>query len=280
MDNYHIQKMTAPDLSIAIDWAEKEGWEPGLYDAALFFKADAHGFFKGVINNDVIATGSAVLYDASFAFFGLYIVRPDYRGRGYGLLLTQARHAYCGERNIGLDGVLDKVDVYQRLGFKSYYENARYCLKNAIKTPKNTAIIPLASLPFETIAAFDRAHFPASRDKFLKAWVDQPDSLSLGFYEDEILKGYGVIRACQKAYKIGPLFAETPEIAEALFRQLAMVANGAPVYLDRPEINAAACALVKEFKMEKVFATMRMYTKEKPILKDDQIYGITTFELG
>lgn len=280
MDDYRIELMTAADLQTATDWAEQEGWEPGCHDSSLFYLADKKGFFKGVMDDEIIATGSAVNYDDTFAFFGLYIVNPNYRGQGYGLALTKHRHVYCGDRNKGLDGVLDQVDVYARLGFKPYHENARYLVTMAITETPNPAIVPLQTIPFEKIKTFDRAHFPAPRDVFLKAWVNQSDGLSVGYVVNDTLKGYGTIRRCKKAYKIGPLFSETEEYAKDLFISLSHFAKGERIFLDIPCNNVSALSLVKEFKMEKVFATMRMYSKEQPILKDNEIYGITSFELG
>lgn len=280
MQDLMIETMDENDLDTAISWAEKEGWEPGLFDSSLFYQADRKGFFKGVISGEIIATGSAVIYDEHFAFCGLYIVKPEYRGMGYGLALTKARHQYCGNRNIGIDGVLENEQIYRRLGFESCCYNARYALKKSLKTIEYEHIVPLSLVDNAVIMAFDKEHFPAKREAFLTAWITQDKSLSLGFVTQDKLEGYGVIRACKKAFKIGPLFAQTPEIADILFRALASYAEGEPVYLDIPENNPSAVDLVKAVEMEKVFATVRMYTKYQPKLKDNEIFGITSFELG
>ena len=96
-----------------------------------------------------------------------------------------------------------------------------------------------------------------------------------------LLAGYGVIRPCRSGYKIGPLFADRPELAEQLFRALkTSVPNGSPVYLDIPESNSAAIDLVQRHGMQVVFKTARMYMGQQPDLCIDRIFGITTFELG
>ena len=48
----------------------------------------------------------------------------------------------------------------------------------------------------------------------------------MGFVDAGRLKGYGVLRKCRVGYKIGPLFADQPEIAEALFAALCNHAVG------------------------------------------------------
>ena len=53
-----------------------------------------------------------------------------------------------------------------------------------------------------------------------------------------------------------------------------------PVYLDVPEVNGAAMRLAQKYAMRPVFGTARMYTGEPPPIPLDDVYGVTTFELG
>ncbi|KDE55323.1 hypothetical protein [Methanoculleus sp. MH98A] len=98
--------------------------------------------------------------------------------------------------------------------------------------------------------------------------------------EDGKFAGYGVIRRCRSGYKIGSLFAETPEIAEEIFIALSSQVTGEPVYLDTPEPNTAAVALARRHGMSPVFETGRIYTKAIPDLPIREIFGVTSFELG
>jgi GNAT superfamily N-acetyltransferase len=122
---YRIGKMSLPDVEVAVDWAAAEGWNPGPNDAQCFYAIDPNGFFSGRLNGRMIAGGSAPVYDTDFAFVGLYIVAPAYRGKGYGLSLTEAMLAYVGERNAGLDGVENMADRYARLGFRRAHRSIR-----------------------------------------------------------------------------------------------------------------------------------------------------------
>lgn len=95
------------------------------------------------------------------------------------------------------------------------------------------------------------------------------------------LAGYGVIRRCRAGFKIGPLFADSPDFAAALFHPLiAQVPAGQAFYLDVPEVNGAAIALAEQHDMTRVFETARMYTQAPPSLPLEGIFGVTTFELG
>lgn len=280
MTDYNIRRMQADELQIAIDWANEEGWNPGLHDAQSFYQADPNGFFIGEKDSKVIAVGSAVTYDNQFAFCGLYIVHPDYRGQGYGISLTRERLRYVNQRNAGIDGVLENIAIYERIGYRLAYHNIRY-QGTAVTTPINEAsIIPLSQLPFANIETYDRQCFPAPRSRFLQTWINQADALALGFIKNGLLLGFAVRRQCIQGHKIGPLFADNYQVAEQLLLALQQDIDGDTIFLDITNINPAAARLVHNHHMQKVFSTGRMYLKGQPKLADDKIFGITSFELG
>lgn len=280
-ERYIISTMKKDEIPLAIHWAKQEGWNPGLYDAECFFKADPKGFLKGTLNGKIIAIGSAVNYDDNFAFCGFYIVDKDYRGKNYGIQLTYERLQHVGNRNAGIDGVVNMLDKYARLGYKTAHYNARYSgyLDN-LNVSNSNKIVLLKELDFNYIRQYDREHFPAYRDQFLQCWINQPESLSIGFWQDKQLKGFGTIRKCYEGYKIAPLFADTPEIANSLFESLAKFAKKELIIIDIPENNEDAINLVQKYNLNKTFSTARMYLKGEPQIKLNEIYGITSFELG
>lgn len=280
-DEFVIRRMRdAREVQVAIDWAGREGWNPGIHDAGCFFSADPNGFFQGLIGDRVVVVGSAVTYGAEFAFCGLYIVEPGWRGQGYGLQLTRARLEYVADRNAGIDGVIENIPIYERIGYRIAYRNFRYRGTAVAAKPAADNLRRLADLRFSDIEAYDALCFPAARSAFLEGWIQQPDSLSLGWLEGGRLGGYALRRRCLEGYKIGPLFADNLQIAQQLLAGLMHDVAGEPVYLDIPEINPAALQLVREHGMEQVFATGRMYLKGAPDIDYQRIFGITTFELG
>ncbi|WP_076408015.1 GNAT family N-acetyltransferase [Shewanella sp. UCD-KL12] len=278
-----IRNMTADELVLAVSWAEKEGWNPGLNDAALFYQADPSGFFVGELDGEIVAVGSAVSYDSRYAFCGLYIVAPEHRGKGYGLALTKHRLAYCGERNIGIDGVLENVEIYQRIGYVPFYQNYRY-QKVAAYVPQSIEWISVidkdSSASLEDLYAYDRRCFPAKREEFLKTWMTQEQGLTLMYRQEGKVLGYLVRRRCVEGYKVGPLFADNADIAYQLLNQAQSDIKGETIILDVPENNPAAIDLAEHEAMAVVFSTARMYQKGMPDIDNHKIFGITTFELG
>ncbi|WP_193164979.1 GNAT family N-acetyltransferase [Microbulbifer hainanensis] len=279
-EQFVVQTMTRDQLDFAVDWAAREGWNPGLHDAACFYATDPGGFFAGLLDGKLVACVSAVRYGRDFGFMGFYIVDPALRHRGYGLETARAGLAYLAGRTIGLDGVVEQQHNYRKSGFEIAWRNVRYRGTTAGEAASD-AVVSLAQVPFAAIAGYDRQCFPAEREDFLRAWIGQPDAKALGILHDGVLQGYGVIRACRDGYKIGPLFADSERDGKLLFRALsAAVPAGHNLFLDIPEPNAAARALVRRHDMEMVFETARMYLGEVPALPLEKIYGITTFELG
>ncbi|MDP4744885.1 MAG: GNAT family N-acetyltransferase [Porticoccaceae bacterium] len=285
----NIRTMTAAEVPTLIDWANTEGWNPGLHDATSFLATDANAFLAAERSGKLIGGGATTSYAGEFGFMGFFIVRPEFRGQGFGDALWQFRRQHLLNRllpdaSIGMDGVFAMQDYYAKGGFVFSHRNLRFCKTipqaETREVPVDTSIIPLVSTSFSKLIAYDRSCFPAPRPEFLRSWINQPDSLGLAYQEAGELKGYGVIRRCAQGYKIGPLFADSHAIADSLYRQLTVFAAGDTVYLDAPENNPAAMALVTQHKMQEVFGCARMYLGDAPNIIHERIYGVTTFELG
>lgn len=280
-----IRPMHREELDLALNWAAAEGWNPGLDDAAPFYEPDPQGFLIGLLGDQPVAVISAVTYGTSFGFMGFYIVRPDCRGRGYGWQIWQAAIARLAGRNIGLDGVLDQQDNYRKSGFVLAHRNIRYqwCgspLSLPPSLPGEASLIRLDATALSILKRYDRAFFADDRTNFLRSWIAQPHCTAMAVQQGEGLLGYGVIRSCRDGTKIGPLFADTPEIAASLFSALCSSSGKQPVFLDVPECNAAAVAMAESYGMQRVFETARMYTQGAPEISLARTYGITSFELG
>lgn len=279
--SFTVRAMTRPEVDLAIDWAAAEGWNPGHHDAHCFHAADPDGFWVGLVGDEPVAMISAVKYGDAFGFIGFYIVKPGWRGQGFGMAVWNAGMARLAGRTVGLDGVVDQQANYRKSGFELAWRNCRYQGAGGGPVMADAAIIPLAILPFDAILAFDSLFFPADRRAFLRNWIDQPGAVALGILQDDRLAGYGVLRACRSGYKIGPLFADSPALAERLFLALkARVPHGEPYFLDTPVANPAATGLAERHGMTPVFETARMYTGRAPALPIEWLFGVTSFELG
>ncbi len=285
-DNYTIRTATRDEIDLMVDWAAAEGWNPGLHDAEAFYAADPSGFMVGVLDGEPISSISVVKFGDHFGFLGFYIVKPEFRGSGYGLRLWNEGMKYLEGRDVGLDGVPAQEANYARWCFRLADRNARYegTVTGEMGSNEDSRVVPLSSLPIESLLAYDDRLGAASRHAFLRSWISRPGSKPLGIIQDGALAGYAVLRPCRTGYKFGPLFADDASLADALFRAAcARLDVGTPVYLDVPGGNPAARQLAERYGMQPVFATARMYrlaTRPAIELPLERWFGVTTFELG
>jgi GNAT superfamily N-acetyltransferase len=279
-DDFRIRAMRPDEIAVAADWAAAEGWNPGRADAACFATVDPQGFLIGEIGGELAATISCVNYDARFAFLGFYIVRPDLRGRGYGLRIWNAAVAHAGARTIGLDGVVAQQKNYRKSGFTLAYPNIRYGGAVAPAAAPPGDVVSLLDVPFATVETDDATVFPAPRHAFLRAWLETQGHIGRALVRDGRLAAWGVIRPCRTGHKIGPLVADGRAAAETLFAALTTAAGGGDVFLDVPGVNGDAVALAQGHGLAPVFETARMYTGPIRSVQLERVFGVTTFELG
>ena len=280
MPTVRVERMTHDDVGTALRWAASEGWNPGLHDADAFLAADPYGFFVLKVDGQPAATVSAVRYGERFSFLGLYITAPEMRGRGYGVAVWRAGREHLTGRVVGLDAVLEQETTYGRDGFVADHRTTRHVLASTSSVPPpRRSMVDVRELPLETLVAYDGRLFPGDRSAFLTAWLAMPDALSLAVLEGDQLIGWALRRSCLEGHKVGPLFANDPEVANDLLCALAADVAG-PLYLDIPDPNAPGRALAARHGMTPVFTTVRMYDGPPPVLDLERIFGVTTLELG
>src|SRR5262245_5056668 len=167
-NDFRIRPMQPDEIALAADWAAAEGWNPGLTDAGCFATVDRQGFLIGELAGAPAATISCVNYDGQFAFLGFYIVRPDLRGRGFGLRIWTAAMAHAGSRTVGLDGVVAQQENYRKSGFQLAYRNIRYGGSVLSHRRPPPSVVDLIDIPLEQVVAADATVFPAARSRFLR----------------------------------------------------------------------------------------------------------------
>ncbi len=287
-----VRPATREEVEQMVAWAAEEGWNPSVHDADVYYRTSPESYFVALEEGAMVGGISAVPYGENYGFIGLFIVEPGHRGVNVGIELGQKALDHLMGRNVGIDGVDAKVKNYEHIGFQLAYRNIRFeCpgetpMPEALVHPElpkdqHLEIVPIGRVPFEELAAYDAACFGAPRENFLRLWLEQEGSEVRAALVNGQLAGYAKIRRCKTGYKFCPLFADQPAVAEALYRELrGLMEPGKPSYLDAPEVNAAALAMVEHYGMTQCFQCTRMYSGGDLDLPTDKIYGVTTFELG
>ena len=285
MTHFQVRSASSNEFAVAVEWAASEGWNPGLDDLAAFHAADPEGFLIGYLDDEPVSSISVVRYGDSYGFLGFYIVKSGLRGSGYGWLTWQAGLQHLSNRTIGLDGVPAQQDNYRKSGFVLAGRNVRYTgKKGSIPVTEMTGAQAVVPETMDQVIAYDRQFFPQDREAFMRQWLvgAAPDSRwGATFIEGDKVRGLGTIRQCRNGYKVGPLFADRQDVAEALLTVLCKsLTDNADVIIDVPEDNQTAVGLVQSFGFEPNFETARMYKGANPDLPTSRTFGVTTFELG
>ena len=284
INDLKFQKLDFEGLKSLVKWAEEEGWNPGLNDAEVFWKTDPDGYYGYYYKGELIAGGSIVSYEGQFGFMGFFIVKPEYRSHGIGRKLWyQRRDTLISRLNkgatIGMDGVIAMQPFYNKGGFEIEFRDERHeRIGEGFEIDKSISSIEEKN--FDSILSYDKKSFGFSRPQFLIPWLKQSTVKTFKYVEDKKLKGFAVIRKANKGYKVCPLFADNPEIAEELYKACLNSVIGEPLYIDIPMINQEAVALIKKYNTTYVFECARMYYGKPPDIEINKVFGITTFELG
>ncbi|NDR57732.1 GNAT family N-acetyltransferase [Aliiruegeria sabulilitoris] len=273
-----LRNLSLSELETVLEWAATEGWNPGRDDPEVFLAADPEGFFVAEVDGQLAAAISVVNHSDSFAFLGLYICHPDFRGRGIGLALWKHALEHASGRTVGLDGVPDQQENYRRSGFVTASETARF--EGPLVARQNNAIRPATAAEIPGMIARCAAANGYSMDRFLSAWfrpTEHRESLVLDAGHG--IAGFATWRRCRQGVKIGPLVADRMESATALMHGIAARAPDETFVIDVPREMSALAAHCRGAGMSCSFSTARMYRGTPPDAGGD-IHTIATLELG
>ncbi len=275
-----IRRLTSSEVETLVRWAAGEGWNPGLDDAAAFHAADPDGFLGAFVDGALAAGIAAIAYGEAFGFIGLYICSPAFRGQGHGKAVWDAGLAHLAGRTIGLDGVEAQQGNYRSMGFAPRYRTVRWSGPAAPDEGIDDRIVAVTGALLPAVERFDRRFFPGPRTLFLSAWTGAP-RLALALVDGGEVKGYGVVRQCGDGAKIGPLYADDPDMATALLTALAAsLPAPSTLHIDVPETATAFTDWLRQRGFVRGFETMRMYRGPAPVIEQAGVFGVSTLELG
>ena len=174
LDALELKKLDRNDLDILIEWARAEGWNPGPYDADVFWETDPDGFYGYYRKGKLIAGGSVVSYDGNFGFMGFFIVKPELRSQGIGRKLWMERRDLLLSRlkpgaPIGMDGVVAMQAFYNKGGFEIAFRDERYARKGERFDP-DPHVSYIEDRDISSVLEYDKECFGYPRPQFLKPW--------------------------------------------------------------------------------------------------------------
>ncbi len=296
MDNkFSIRLISNDEIDKVNDWAKSEGFAPGFDDISIYKNTDTKGIWVGCLDNEPIGSIACVKYNPSYGFIGLFIVKKEFRHKGFGVKLWKHALNYLKEIEcIGLEAAPERLNDYQKWGFKQSSITNRwklYSSNNLLKnnfykdTYHNLKVVPGSQISSEAVLNYDSQREPSPRPHFLNDWLKNSFGTVNALIDDNgMCHGFGRIRPCllknnKKGWRIGPLLADTPPLAEILIRELV---NGleSEILLDCPGLNPYANYLLSNLGFDQISKTYRMYKGVQPPFPMNQVYGLACLELG
>lgn len=282
-----VKLMSKSDLATALTWAETEGWCPGKYELDALYNADPNGYYMLHVDGEPVASLACTRHSEQFAFLGLFIVLPNFRDQGYGKVLWDIVLGRGATFNsLGLNAVMDQIHRYKKSGFSEDSLITRWKI-NLDKIPRSQGVVQnnltlCDAVPHEKILSYDAKSFTNSRKMFLDGWLKIPESRTLAaLNKDGEVLGYGSINKTTEGYKIAPFIADNHIVADSLYKGFChIVGKQKHVFIDMPNVNPNSKKLVEQFKMEKMFDTMRMYKGTPPHTNEKKIIATTSLEIG
>jgi predicted N-acetyltransferase YhbS len=269
------------DVQEMLRWAAQEGWAPGLDDEAALWSSDPEGFFVARSGPQMVAAISVVNHDAATAFLGLYLCKPEYRGKGIGFGLWSHALQHAADRAIGLDGVAAQEANYARSGFIRQGATTRFQGYCPIKSPASITrpIDPANDLAH--ITTLDMQAIGYERKAFLSAWLagDVASRKTVVAEQDGQIYGYATARRCTDVAKIGPIVAIDNAFTLPLMCSAAQAIGASKIMVDVPDTQIELRTQLAELGFEATFETAHMYRGTAP--KRSQSYrAVATMECG
>ena len=299
---FQIRPLEEAQIPLVTAWARQEGFTPGSGDVAIYRQTDRQGLWLGWLDQTPIGCIAGVRYNDAYGFIGLFIVRPELRGQGYGIQLWRHALEHLKDvRCIGLEAAPDRIADYASWGFQPASPTQRWQRGGLADLGPEPPLAPVGTvqdrglndalqlvsaqaIPEAALQAYDASHEATPRPHFLRDWLRHPAGTVLALLDRQArCHGFGRIRPCQlsqgQGWRIGPLIADSAPLADRLLLPLLQQHPG-PVFIDAPGANPAAAALLRCRGFGVVGETLRMYRGPIPRLPLQDVFGLACLELG
>ncbi|KXJ10878.1 Uncharacterized protein F36G3.2 [Exaiptasia diaphana] len=208
-------------------------WKPGLEDLECYLSLDDPGVYVAKLDGVPIGSVCFYKYSSTYYSFGIFIVKKEYQGKGYGMkLFNTAMSEVDWSQIVSAYSVPEMVNKYARYGFefrwmcKGYDVNISKALEilTAMTFNPDLSVKNINEVDQEVLLRYDTAVFGYQRNNFILKWLHAKGRHAKVVVTDEgAIVGYVAARVLyvnEEGYRVGPLFADSTEVAQVLLKAL------------------------------------------------------------
>jgi ribosomal protein S18 acetylase RimI-like enzyme len=275
----HLRLMTPRDVLMGLRLKEQAGWNQTEADWRRCLELQPDGCFVAEREGVVVGTVTICIF-GPVAWIAMVLVDVAVRGQGIGRALLDHALAFLNSRGIPsvrLDATPLGRPLYEKLGFIQEHTLTRFegiaSIAGApVGSRAELAIGAMLPEHRERVLRFDRQVTGTDRTALLRRLFEEaPEEWRLALRGEEVL-GFGAARAGSRAWQIGPCLA-TAEAGPLLLADGLTRHAGERVFLDVPEDNRAAVAVVKDAGLVTQRPLYRMCRGPKPHEHVEQLWA-------
>jgi len=291
--------MTLADVPAGMRLKDFAGWNQTPADWEHFLSANRNGCFVAESEGRVVGTATTIVYEGRFAWIGMVLVDPAFRGRGIGTRLLEKAIEYLDGRGVPtlkLDATPQGKPIYEKLGFVSEYEIERWAFEppaegDDLSTPAQPSPVSpstrgekvhgfalsqreraaregrvrgqssaiLGRSSLDDVLELDHEIFGADRGDLLRSLAAAAPEFALSIREREELAGYAFGRRGSRADHLGPWAAKSESAARALLIEFLRRTSRERLFVDCMKSNPWASAQLLAEGFEFSRPLTRMY---------------------
>ena len=263
-DGVEFRRMTERDLDAAHRLSQAVRWPHRLKDWQLIQRLGSG--YVAEIGDAVIGTAMCWSHGTDFASVGMFIVGPEWQGKGIGRKLMKMTIGELGKRNVIINGTESGRAMLQTMGFapvETVHQHQGSVFKSRlIALQPGERIRPLGARDGVKLAALCARAAGMPRGTVLAALMEVAECVVIDRYDE--LVGCAMMRRFGHGYAIGPVIAADPEHAKALIAHWAGTYAGSFVRVD-VTASSGLSAWLNEMGLLEVDSVVTMVRGEAPL---------------
>jgi GNAT superfamily N-acetyltransferase len=283
-DGLHLRTAGTDDLPRVAELRERVGW--AVHEWALRAVLDPpHARCLVAVDgaNHVIGVGSGISYGA-LGVVGNMIVDPSHRRRGIGAAILEGVVDFLDERGctrLELSATDEGRPLYEKHGFTLAGPGVSAVVPRQAGTDDAGAaeLTDAGVASLGELAAYDAPRFGGDRSPLIATMLADTARPLVVARREGAVAGWAWVRP--DADRVGPLVADTPDVAAALVGDALRRLPTAPsVRLNFPAANRAGAARLRRLGAELEPWSGRMARGAQVPRREDTIYGNAVGALG